>query len=150
MNDADITMAKINDKIATAIEKARELGWYEGVEAEKARAREARHTASNPADAQPASFINLAFDSGRIHERYRAEQILLDLQADVPIDGPAYCTLEHALTAIKRGYVVTQYKCQCGNQSKTQIQDPAYEPDVSCPRCSSSMTKHDSAEDGTE
>jgi len=103
IDDSDKIMRKINDKVATAIEHARELGWHEGVKAEKDRAREARRNSFNPEDAAPASFINLAFDSGRVHERHRAETILRELQLDVPIDGPAYELVQKALAELQRG-----------------------------------------------
>lgn len=98
-DEAPKVLDGIDTLLDEAIGRARELGWYEGVEAEKARARKNK---SNPAEAAPGSFINLAFDSGRVFERHKIEAALTDLQADTPIDGPAYKILEKALAAIKK------------------------------------------------
>ena len=53
-------------------------------------------------DAAPASIANIAFDTGRIAERKHITAILLELQADVPIDGPAYQAIDEALDKISQ------------------------------------------------
>lgn len=51
-------------------------------------------------DAAPASIAKIAFETGRIAERARIRVLLLELQADVPIDGPAYEAIDEALDKI--------------------------------------------------
>ena len=51
-------------------------------------------------DAAPASIANIAFDTGRIAERKRIQDLILELQADVPIDGEAYEALDQVLDLI--------------------------------------------------
>lgn len=101
IDNADQMMDKISSRIARELEKARDLGWHEGVQAEKDRARTAKkRDRSIPADAQPSSFVSIAFGTGTINERHANVQILLDLQADLPITGYGFALLQRAIDQI--------------------------------------------------
>ena len=102
IDNADQIMDKISSRIAVQLEKARDLGWHEGVQAEKARARaDRKRDRSIPTDANPSSFVSIAFGTGSINERHANVQILLDLQADLPISGYGFALLQRAIDQIK-------------------------------------------------
>jgi hypothetical protein len=101
IDNADKLMDKISGRIARELERARDLGWHEGVEAEKARARaDRKRDRSTPSDAHPSSFVSIAFGTGSINERHANTQILIDLQADLPIDSDAFTLLQLAIDKI--------------------------------------------------
>lgn len=100
IDNADKMMDKISSRIARELERARDLGWHEGVEAEKARARTARKRDRSIPDAHPSSFVSIAFGTGSINERAAIVQLVLDIQADLPISGHEFALLQRVIDKI--------------------------------------------------